>query len=190
MLAAGGEDGFVHVWNLNTSNKVRHQFTVKRHNDWIRTLAFSPDGKLLASGGEGGTLCLWRVADSTLLFTATAHKWRINVVAFSPDGKILASGGEELFFSNTTTGTQLRTPPRQLTAHLSALIFSPDGNTLVAGNWDGIIELWDVRAGGLLSTRTGHTHGINVLKFSPEGRTLVSTSRWGQHNLSLGLGNT
>ena len=177
MLAAGGEDKFVHIWQLTDAKKVRHRFTVNGHKHWIRTLAFSPDGELLASGGEGGTLCLWRVADGTSLFRATAHKWRINVVVFSPDGKILASGGNELFFWDTTTGTQLRTPPRRLTAPLSTLVFSPDGNTLVAGNWDGIIELWDVRTGGLLSTHTGHTRWINVLKFSPDGQTLVSASR-------------
>ena len=67
---------------------------------------------------------------------------------------------------------------RGLTARISTLVFSPDGKTLVAGNWDGILELWDVRTGGLLSTHTGHTRWIDVLKFSPDGSTLVSTSFW------------
>ncbi|MCY3741469.1 WD40 repeat domain-containing protein [Candidatus Poribacteria bacterium] len=179
MLAAGGEDGLVHVWNLTASNKVRHQFTVKRHNDWIRTLAFSPDAKMLASGDKGRTFCLWHVADGALLFTSTAHKSLVDALAFSPDAKILASGSNELFFWDTTTGGQLRTTSRELTARLSALVFSPDGNTLVAGNWDGILELWDVRTGGLLSTHTGHTRGINALKFSADSKTLVSGSFWG-----------
>ncbi len=178
MLAAGGEDGLVHVWDLTISKKVRHRFTVKGHNRGLRMLAFSPDGKLLASGGNGKTLCLWRVADGTSLFKSTAHKSWVTAVAFSPDSKILASGGNELFFWDPATATQLRTNPRELTARISTLVFSPDGKTLVVGNWDGILELWDVRTGGLLSTHTGHTRWANVLKFSPDGRTLVSSSFW------------
>ena len=178
MLAAGGEDSLVHVWDLTDSKKTQHRFTVNGHKHWIQTLAFSPDGKMLASGGEGRTLCLWRVSDGASLFKSTAHKTWVNAVAFSPDGKILASGGNELFLWDTTTGTQLRTTSRKLRARTSALVFSPDGNTLVAGNSDGILELWDVRTGGLLSTHTGHTRWIKVLKFSADGKTLVSGSFW------------
>ena len=178
MLATGGEDGLIHVWDLTVSKKVRHRFTVKGHKYDIRTLAFSPDRKMIASGGREGTLCLWRAADGASLFTSTAHKSLINAVAFSPDSKILASGGYELFLWDTATGTQLRTAPRELTAMISNLVFSPDGNTLVSGNWDGILELWDVHTGGLLSTYTGHTWWVEVLKFSADGKTLVSASFW------------
>lgn len=178
MLGTGGEGGLVHVWSLIESQKIRHRFTVKGHKHNIRTLAFSPDGKMLASGGKGGKLCLWHVADGVSLFTSTAHKSLINAVTFSPDSKILASGGKKLYLWDITTGSQLRTTSRKLTARISALVFSPDGNTLVVGNWDGILELWDIRTGGLLSTHTGHTWWINVLKFSPDGRTLVSSSFW------------
>ena len=178
MSARGGEDGLVHVWDLTVSKKVRHRFTVKGHNYGLQMVAFSPDGKLLASVGNEETLCLWRVADSTLLFTSAAHKLWVTAVAFSPDSKIFASGGNELFLWDTSTGTQLRPTSRKLTAQISTLVFSPDGNTLVVGNWDGVLELWDVRTGGLLSTHTGHTRGIDVLKFSPDGKTLVSSSVW------------
>lgn len=178
MLAAGATGGFLHLWRRIESKKVQHRFTVNGHNHKLWTVEFSDDGKLLASGGDQKMICLWRVADGTLLFTSTAHRSLISAVAFSPDGEILASGGNELFFWDTATGTQLHTNSRELTAQISTLVFSPDGNTLVVGNADGVLELWDVRTGGLLSTHTGHTRSINVLKFSPDGRTLASSSFW------------
>ena len=176
MLAAGATGGFLHLWRLSESKKGQYRFTVNGHNIKRWALVFSDDGKLLASGGDQKMICLWRVADGTLLFTSTAHRSRISAVAFSPDSKILASGGNELFFWDTATGTQLHENPRELTARISTLVFSPDGNTLVVGNADGILELWDVRTGGLLSTDTGHTRLANVLKFSADGKTLASGS--------------
>lgn len=178
MMAASSDDNRVHVWDLTKSQKDRHQFTVPADKHWIRAFAFSPDGKMLASGGNGRKLCLWRVADGTLLFKSTVHKGHIKAVTFSPDGKRFASGGGKLFLWDTAAGTQLETSPRGLMAQISTMVFSPDGNTLVVGNWDGVLELWDVFTGGLLSTHTGHTRWINVLKFSPDGRTLVSSSFW------------
>lgn len=176
MLAAGATGGSLHLWRLSESKKVQHRFTVNGHNIKRWAVVFSDDGKLLASGGDQKMICLWRVADGALLFTSTAHRSRISTVAFSPNSKILASGGNELFFSDTATGTQLHENPRELTARISTLVFSPDGNTLVVANADGILELWDVRTGGLLSTHTGHTRQANVLKFSADGKTLASGS--------------
>ena len=115
---------------------------------------------MLASGDEDRTLCLWNVADGTLLFTSTVHKSWVGAASFSPDGKILASGGNELFLWDTTTGTQLRPTSRKLSARISALVFSPDGNTLIAGNSDGILELWDVHTGWTFVHHTGHTRWI------------------------------
>ena len=178
MLAAGATGGFLHLWRLIESKKVQYRFTVNGHNHKLWAVVFSNDGKLLASGGDQRMICLWRVADGTLLFTSKAHKSLINAVAFSPDSNILASGGNELFLWDTTTGTQLHENSRKLTAQISTLVFSPDSDTLIVGNWDGILELWDVRTGGLLSTHTGHTRSVNVLKFSPDGKTLVSSSFW------------
>ena len=176
MLAAGATGGSLHLWRLSESKKVQHRFTVNGHNIKRWAVVFSDDGKLLASGGDQKMICLWRVADGTLLFTSTAHRSRISAVAFSPDSKILASGGNELFFWDTATGNQLHENPRELTARISTLVFSPDGNTLIVGNSDGILELWDVRTGGLLSTHTGHTRQANGLKFSADGKTLASGS--------------
>ena len=151
------------------------------HTDAVWSVAFSPDGKTLASGSDDGTVRLWDLATHRQLGTPfTGNTKQVDSVAFSPDGKTLASGGWDgtVRLWDVATHRQLGTP---LTAHTTTIVysvaFSPDGKTLAAGNDDGTVRLWDLAAHRQLGTPlTGHTGAVESVAFSPDGRTLASAS--------------
>ncbi len=184
--------GVVHVWDITNqpqsflkslfsrSKTIQPRYTLEGHTASIGELAFSPNGKILASGGSDKIICLWEVETGSNLFTLTTeHKHTIRALAFSPDGKTLVSGGNYKTFNlwDVATGQQLTENQNVETANI--LRFSPDGKTLVSGTYNGKIQLLDARTLRLLSTHNGHTSWINALVFGADGKTLVSASRDG-----------
>ena len=192
-VASGGKDNVVRLWDTTERQPsglkkffgfvgAQHpQLTIQGHPVHVHTLAFSPDGKMLAGGSNDSTVYLWDAHTGTKFSTFMAHTDRISALAFSPDGKTLASGdvGGELCFWNTANGTKGRANILEPRATVSKLLFSPDGKILVSGNGKGTIQLWDVHTGRLLSTHIGHTKPIRVMRFSSDGKTLASGSNDG-----------
>jgi WD domain, G-beta repeat len=143
----------------------------------VISVAFSPDGKLLATGDTNGQLCLWQVADGKQLLTCEAHdSWTLSV-AFSPNGQILASGSIDLTvkLSDTRTGQCLNTLQGH-TAYVDSVAFSPDGQTIASGSWDHTIRLWDIYTGQCLKILQGHDNHVHSVVFSLDGQTLASGS--------------
>ena len=116
----------------------------------VLCVAFSPNGKVLASGSRDNTIKLWDTASGALRRTLSGQKGIIMSVAFSPDGKVLASGGSDaaIRFWDAATGAMLRTL-RGHDSSITSIAFSPDGKTLVSGSYDDTIKLWNVQAGTL-----------------------------------------
>jgi WD40 repeat protein len=145
------------------------------HSSHVMSIAFSPDGKTLASGSNDKTIKLWDVTTGAQLRTLEGHSNPVYSVAFSPDGKILASasGDKTIKLWDVSTGAQLRT----LEGHSSdvySVSFSPDGKTLASGGHDETIKLWDVSTGTQLRTLEGHHIPVHSVAFSPDGKTLAS----------------
>ena len=188
IVASGRQDNVVQLWDTTVrqpsglkkffgSVDGRHpRLTIRGHPVHVRTLAFSPDVKILAGGSNAGAVYLWDVHTGTKLSTLKEHLNRVSALAFSPDGKILASGSAngEIILWDTANGTKISGNIIEPRAIVSQLLFSMDGKILVSGNRRGAIQLWDVHTGRLLSTHTGHTALIPVLLFSPDGKTLAS----------------
>ena len=189
-VASGGKDNVVRLWDATVRQPSGlkkffgfvdarpAQLTIQGHPVHVHTLAFSPDGKMLAGGSNLGAIHLWDAYTSTKLFTLKEHNNRIHALAFSPDGKTLASGSQngEISLWDTANGVQSSTNIIEPRTTVSALLFSPDGKTLVSGNGTGILHLWDVHTDRLLSSHAGHTSLIRLLLLSPDGKTLASGS--------------
>src|SRR5271165_4292311 len=156
----------------------------RQDDDLVSSVAWSPDGKTLASGSDDHTVKLWEVATAKLLSTLEGHAGSVLSVAWSPDGKTLASGSGDntVKLWDTATGKLLST----LKGHtdvVESVAWSPDGKTLASGSGDHTVKLWEAATGKLLSTLEGQTDPVWSVAWSPDGKTLASGS--GDHTVKL-----
>lgn len=137
------------------------------------SIALSPDGKTIASGGIDETLKIWDVASGQELRTLSGHSGGLSPVAFSPDGRTIVSNNNEgkIKLWDAASGRELQTLSEGSSSNVA---FSPDGRTIAWGSVDKTIKLWDV-ASGRKRTLSGGLHSRYVV-FSPDGRTIASGS--------------
>jgi RNA polymerase sigma factor (sigma-70 family) len=146
-----------------------------RHGYMTYDAVFSPDSKLIASGGAGRGVCLWDATTGKEV-RHFLPKWSEHAysVAFSPDGTLLAGGaGGVLYLWDLTTGAEkLRIENKQGRLHVA---FSPDGKLLASGSND-LVQLWDTTTGQELAKLSGHENGIPAVAFAPNGKYLATAS--------------
>ncbi len=166
--------------------------TLHGHSDRVGSLAFSPDGKTIASGSGGwgqarpGEVILWDAETGKIRATLRGHKGPVMGLKFSPDGQKIASsataweGVREAFVKVwSVSGEELFTLPAPSENGFD-VAFSPDGKQLAIGSTDGPIRFWDVVSGRQLPlTLTGHRGNVFQVQFSPDGQRLLSASRDG-----------
>ena len=145
------------------------------HTDSVYNLAWHPDGRTLASGGEDGRVILWDVESGEKVATLEGHTGSVWGVAWHPDGRTLASGGTDghVILWDVESGEAFATPEGH-TDWVISVTWAPDGRTLASGGLDGQVILWDAEPGVAAVTLTRHTGPALSVAWAPDGRTLAS----------------
>jgi WD40 repeat protein/DNA-binding XRE family transcriptional regulator len=155
--------------------------TLAGHTTPVIGVAYSPDGRRLATIGKDGTVKVWEASTGQELFnlpgtTPLVDTYGPQRLGFSPDGALLASSDKNLVkIWDSVSGKVLRTLSGH-TAEVWAVAFSRDGKRLATGGVDSMVQVWEVATGKLLVTLSGHTDAIELLAFSPDGIRLASAS--------------
>jgi len=162
--------------NVNINPQVRQY--LNGHTNTVVSVAFSPDGKTIASGSYDGTIILWDVANGQPIGNLIqASKGFIRSIAFSPDGKTIASGGDDnaVILWDVETRRPIGLPLIGHSNTVYNLAYSPDGKMLATGSFDNTVILWDVETQKIIGEPlTGHTNQVYCVAFSPDGKLLAS----------------
>ena len=162
------------------------------HKDGVSALSVSPDGKLLATAGNDGTLKLWDARELKVLATLKGHDGPVNAVAFSPDGQFLASGGKDrtIRIWNVAEKKEAGPPLIGHTVSVSALAWGPDSTHLASGTGnpdsDGEVRLWDVTARKEEKLLFPKQHpAVNCLAYSSDGQFVAVGNSHGSTGLVI-----
>lgn len=168
------QDVNLHHVNFAYSDLAKSTFTETLGS--ILSVAFSPNGELLATSDSDSKIRLWQVTTGRQLFVCKGHTSWAWSITFSPDGSILASCSidQTIRLWDTSTGQCLRILPEP--DQVEAITFSPNGSILTSGSVDQSIRLWDVSTGECLKILQGHTDSVWSVAFSPDGQVLASGS--------------
>lgn len=171
-LLALGCKSTIYLWNVQSG-----QFLppLKEHTNWIKSIAFSPDGQFLASAGRDIKIWLWDVATGQALYYLSGHTKAINSLAFSPDGQMLVSASDDQTIRLWSLEEELHTLQGQ-SKEVNHVAFSPDGKSIVSASNDGTIRLWDVKQACQLHSFSlkKHLKSVRYVTFSPNGHLLAS----------------
>jgi len=168
---ASGSDNNARIWDA-ASRRVLH--TYSGHTDKVLAVAFSHDGKLLASGGRDKMVFVWDLAGNALPRQLAGHADQVYSVAFSTDGKWVASASfdQKVIVWDVASGQPVKT----LTGSnkMVAAIFSSDDRWLATAGWDGNVTIWDTDSWQPVRVFPGDGQMVTSTAFSPDNKLIAS----------------
>jgi WD40 repeat protein len=180
-MASSGWDGIIWIWDFRTGKKLR---ALRGHKGDVRSLAFSPDGKWLASGSEDKTTKLWNVERGTLLATLPARGRAVEKVAFlgpRGHGQLITVSAKDIQrwnFDDVGQRDELVT----LSGHdrpTSVVAFGPRRRLMISSSADGTIRTWDLETMRTVRKFNGHEGNVYAARISPDEKLIASGGRDG-----------
>ncbi len=174
-VSAPGQNTPGFAWRLLWNCCHRELAALSGHEGDVYAVAYSPDGKLLASAGRDGTARVWNVSQGKQVFVLVGHTNEVNEVEFAPDGQTLATCSDD--GTVRVWDGHSGAPSVHLSGHVGGsrcLAYSPDGSLLASGGEDSLVRLWDTTTGQEVAALQGHRGGISTVTFSRDGQMLAS----------------
>ena len=167
-----------YLWRLCQEQSIH---TFREHTNQVQAVAFTTDGKLMASGSADGAVILVEIASRRLVATIRDHTNQTVALAFSKDDKLLASGSADTTVKLWDTNSRLIIATlRGHTNSITTVAFAPGGKTLASGSVDGTVKFWDVQSHEWVATLNPQSGAVWRLNFSPDGKLLALG---GQHTM-------
>ncbi len=181
-VAIASHDWSITIWDAAQPRAPTQVF--EGHESAAQSVAFSPRGPFVASGGADRMVKLWNMDTGALVRTYRGHKDFVTAVDFTADGRLLASAGlDGTIRVSSTASNRLVTTLNGHRGRVNALAFAPSGDLLASVGEDGAVRLWEPRKGRLVRIYSGgsdHLSAIKSLSFSANGRRLISGGEHGQ----------
>ena len=181
VLASAGDSRAVRLWELQDDTVT----TLGSHADTVNAVAFSPDGQLLATGGDDYVCKLWDISlkrrVATFEHIVDRSRSQIKAVDFSTDGQLLATAGIDVKLWDVQARTEIG-----IFEHgkwVMAVAFSPDGRLLATGDETGQVNVWDVQSQQIIFQFRGDVSSVYTVKFSPDGKILAGAGYAGDIEL-------